>query len=156
MVNMEMRQHNVLDILWSKAQSGDLAYRCFLQITRHSVQSGECAHKTRWVSVVSESQTGINQHKAISRLDEQAMSDGRGSQMEGHTVQMVNSHRLRPGSHRQSIIRYFIAMPCREVRQLRVGRVAFVGDVSREGAGVVGQQTLLAHPRHVVDELPRT
>ena len=44
-------------------------------------------------------------------------------------------------------------MPCGKARQFRVDRVAFVGYMRREGTGLVGQQPLLAHACHVLNEL---
>jgi len=98
MIDMKMRQYNVLDILWSEAQSDNLLRRCFLQITGNSIDGDKCAYKSRRVSVVSKSQTCINKYESFIRLDEQTMSDALGTKMKSHAIQMVNAHCLTPGS----------------------------------------------------------
>jgi hypothetical protein len=75
MIQVEVREHDMPNILCGETQPQDLSGDCLFQVAGQSNRGSKQPYKGCWVRIVSESQTRVNQDKPIVRLDEQAVAN---------------------------------------------------------------------------------
>ena len=94
MVRVEVRDHNVADVLKAEAELVDLVRRRFGGHQHGSGDEPDRPHSSRRIGAVVQAETGIDEDQPVVCLDEQHVTDTRGSAGKVHraAVEVVNLH----------------------------------------------------------------
>ena len=88
MVRVEVRDHNVADVLTAEAELVDLVRRRFGGHQHGSGDEPDRPHSSRRIGAVVQAETGIDEDQPVVCLDEQHVTDTRGSAGNVHVPQL--------------------------------------------------------------------